>query len=195
MTFTTNIPNTGQSLGFTKNPIRNNLSVLRSTIATNHIDVNLSGAGKHNLAEFVEQATAPATSVDECALYAKQAQSVAQLFLQKEGQLAGAPDVQMSRLDKGVNAALAGWTFLPGGLIMQWGSCGVVNGAFTTIYTAQGGVAFTTNTYSVMLTVDDPGSPESPITSFTTQASTFTATEFQGHTNRSITLRYLAIGV
>jgi hypothetical protein len=153
MTFTPGIPNTGQSLGFTKDPIRNNFAVLRSTIATNHIDVNLSGAGKHNLAEFVEQSTSPATSVDECALYAKQAQSVAQLFLQKESQLSGASDVQMSRLDTGVKAAVNGYSFLPGGVIIQWGIGAFVgNASNVNVLFVTSNVNFTAACFNVSLT-------------------------------------------
>jgi hypothetical protein len=195
MSFTPNIPASGQSLGSSRTQVLNNFSVLRSTIAANHVDVNSMGAGKHNFSEYVAQAQSPATANTEVALYCRVAGGVAQLFLQKENQIAGATDIAMTRADAGVQIGDAGWTFLPGGFIMQWGSTGVVNGAFTTTFTAHGGISYVNKVYQVFLVVDDPGAPSNPITSFTVNHSANTNTSFSGHTNRAITLSYLAIGV
>lgn len=189
----------GQSLGQTRDAIRNNFTNYFNTISLNHVAPNSAGAGKHTFAEFVEQAQAPATSIDEVAVYSRQVTYPgpvinSELFLQKENQLVNAADIQMSRLDVGIKAGTSGWTFLPGGLIMQWGTTGVVNGAYTTIYTAHGGIAFKTATYQVFLTVNDPGAPNTPVTSFTVNQSLNSPTQFQGTTNRAITLSYLAIG-
>src|SRR5260221_6995693 len=116
MTFTPGIPASGQSLGASRTQVLNNFAVLRSTIAKNHIDVNSAGAGKHNLAEFVNQGTSPATSTNEVALFGTSAFGTSQLALQKENRIAGDAFLVMSRLDKWVQAATTGWTFLPGGL-------------------------------------------------------------------------------
>lgn len=194
MSFTGGIPQSGQSLGQTRDAIRNNFTNYNDTIKVNHIAPNSAGAGKHTFAEFVVQAASPATTTGEVSVYSRAISAIPELFLQKENQLVGAADIQMSRLDKGVLAGATGWTFLPGGLIMQWGSTGVVNGAFTTNYIARGGISFTTNTYRVFLTVDDPGAPGSPIPSFTINSALNLAASFSGNTNRSITLNYVAIG-
>ena len=195
MSFTPNIPASGQSLGSSRTQVLNNFAVLRSTIATNHVDVNSLGAGKHNFSEYVAQAQSPATDNAEVALYCRVNGGVAQLFFQKENQLAGAADIAMTRADAGVKIGADGWTFLPGGFIMQWGSTGVVNGAFTTVYTAHGGIAFVNTTYRVFLTVNDPGIPSNPIPSFVVNDALNTPTSFSGNTNRPLTLSYLAIGV
>lgn len=52
MTFTPNIPNTGQSLGQTKNPIRGNFLNYFNTISVDHVEPNLSGAGEHAQVTF-----------------------------------------------------------------------------------------------------------------------------------------------
>jgi len=194
MTFTPNIPQSGQSLGQTRDAIRNNFANYNTVISVNHVAPNNAGQGKHTFAEFVLQAQSPATAASEVAIYSRTLNGQPQLCLQKQNQLAAAADIQMSRLDAGIKAATAGWTFLPGGMIMQWGTTGAVNGAFTTTYTTQGGIAFSTNTYLVLLTVADPGAPSNPITSFTVDSTAYQPTTFSGHTNRAITLNYFAIG-
>lgn len=123
MTFTPGIPASGQSLGNSRTQVLNNFAVLRSTIATNHIDVNNAGAGKHNLAEFVVQSTAPATAASEVACYSRAPAAVAEWYLQQASQISGASDVQLSNFKKGVPvAALPGFSWLPGGLLIHWGS-------------------------------------------------------------------------
>lgn len=195
MTFTSGIPQSGQSLGQTKQKIQDNFTNYNNLISVNHVSPNSGGQGKHKFCEFPSQSTSPATTVGEIAIYSRTPAALAEWFLQKENQIAGAADIQLSRLDKGVHAATAGWTFLPGGLIMQWGSTGAVNGSFTTVYTAHSGIAFTTTTYLVLLTCDDPGAPATPIPSFTVNSGSYSPTQFSGTTNRAISLNYLAIGV
>jgi len=195
MTFTPNIPQSGQTLGNSQSQVLNNFTNYFNTMSVNHVAPNNSGAGKHNLAELVVQAQSPATAAAEVAIYSRSPSGTADLYLQAQSQLANATDIKMSRLDAGIKAGGPGWTFLPGGMIMQWGSCGVVNGAFTTIYTAHGGIAFTTATYAVFLTVYDPGAPSNPIPSFTVNGGSLTSTQFGGTTNRALTLNYLAIGM
>lgn len=67
MSFTLNIPATGQSLGSSRTQVLNNFAVLRSTISAgsgdpsggqqpNHIDVNATGAGKHIFVQMPVQA-------------------------------------------------------------------------------------------------------------------------------------------
>jgi len=191
MTFMANIPQTGQSLGQTRDAIRNNFTNYNNLVSQDHVSPNSTGQGKHNKSTYVVQSADPVTIANEIAEYSKAVAGIAQLFLIPAS--AGTP-IQLSRLDKGISAAATGWTFLPGGIIVQWGSTGVVNGAFTTNYVARGGIAFTTNTFRVFLTVDDPGAPGNPITSFTVNSGLNLAASFSGTTNRSITLNYVAIG-
>lgn len=155
MTFTPGIPASGQSLGSSRTQVLNNFAVLRSTLAANHIDVNNTGAGKHNLSDYVVQATSPATATNEIALYSRSYQVgpaplIPELFIQKENQLAGAADIVMSRLDVPPVRAFTGNTFLPGGIIMQW---------FTTLITVTTGqlitfpIPFTTTLFGVWVQV------------------------------------------
>lgn len=198
MSFTVNIPQSGQSLGQTVNLISGNFANYAAVIAVNHLGPNGTGAGKHNLSEYVVQAQSPATSTNEVATYCRNGthgSTTPELYLQQQNQTTGANDIQMSRLDAGTKFGTAGWTFLPGGFIMQWGSCGVVNGAFTTVYTAHGGIAFKVQTYQVFLMVNDPASSATPPVFYSVNELLNSPTQFQGRTNMAITLSYLAIGI
>jgi hypothetical protein len=121
MTFSPNIPQTGQSLGQTRDPIRNNFTNYSNTISQDHVGPNggpgPTVAGKHNKSTYVVQSADPVTIADEIASYSKSIAGVAQLFLEPAS--AGTP-IQMSRLDTGVGVGSSGFSFLPGGVIIQW---------------------------------------------------------------------------
>lgn len=88
MTFTPNIPASGQSLGNSRLQVLNNFAILRSTIATDHVDVNASGNGKHKFVHLPVQTSPvppPTTAALEGALYTKDVGSgVTQLFYRRE---------------------------------------------------------------------------------------------------------------
>lgn len=137
MTFTPNIPATGQSLGQTKNLISGNFTNYFNTISQDHVPPG-TNQGKHNQSTYVSQGAgaskSPVTAATEVALYSgTDAFGAMQLFAQKASQLINAGGIQMSRLDTGtqVNAS-TGYTFLPGGLILQYGIAAATSGAGTT---------------------------------------------------------------
>lgn len=126
MTFTGGIPQPGQSLGQTQAAVNNNFANYFNAFSVNHVQPNGDGTypqGKHELCEFVSQAESPATTSAEVAVYCRSLgvpSGTPQLFLQKQNQLANAADIQMSRVDTGALAANSGYSFLPGGAIIQW---------------------------------------------------------------------------
>ena len=69
MTFTANIPLSGESLGSTRDRIRANFQQIQSLIAQNHIDFNTSGQGKHTVVQTVDQTAHPTTAANEPAFY------------------------------------------------------------------------------------------------------------------------------
>ncbi len=159
MTFTGSIPQTGQSLGQTRDNIRDNFTNYNDTMSVNHVPPNGAGGypqGKHTFAEFVVQAQSPPTTTAEVALYSRSLgipNGTPQLFLQKENQLVNTADIQMSRLDTGVLNAVNGWTFLPGGLIYQWGIFAFVGAASSVnVVFATSNISFPTNCWNVQLT-------------------------------------------
>jgi hypothetical protein len=150
MTFTGGIPQPGQSLGQTQAAVNNNFANYFNAFSVNHVQPNGNGTypqGKHTFCEFVSQAQAPATATAEVAEYCRTIAGVAQLFLQKENQLAGASDIQMSRVDTGTLSANRGYSFLPGGTIIQWGRDGFAGTAVAKTVTFP--IPFTANIFTV----------------------------------------------
>jgi len=120
------LPNSGQSLGQTRQQIKDNMDLLRSTIGNNHIDVNDAGAGDHKYCLFASQGSDPTTVAATppgpiIALFNKSVTGVNRLYIR---QPADGTVIQMTGIDP--SATATGHTFLPGGLLLQWG---FVNGA------------------------------------------------------------------
>ena len=70
MTFTANIPTTGQSLGVTKQPIQDNFTNYFNVLSQDHVAPNLTGQGKHKKISLTNQTAAvPSAGVSEVVIY------------------------------------------------------------------------------------------------------------------------------
>lgn len=132
MTYTANVPQSGQTLGFTRPIINSNFTRIAVVFANNHVDFNASGEGKHKFLQMPDQSAAPSTALNEAGFYSKSVSGVSQLFFKGEN---SGSEYQLTKGTSGVDANIAtfgtntsyaadhtgGWTFLPGGLIMQYG--------------------------------------------------------------------------
>lgn len=131
MTYTRLIPLTGESLGGTRARVATNFLQIYNVMGINHIDFNdgSGGQGKHKFLQMPEQASAPATAANEGGIYVKEAGGVSNAFFRSESngseyRLTAISDANIATF--GTNTAYAanhvgGWTFLPGGLILQYG--------------------------------------------------------------------------
>lgn len=198
MSFTNNVPLSGQSLGGTRNPINTNFQVLDTTFSVNHVGYNDSGAGKHNFVNMPEQASAPSGASNQGTLYAKDDGTRTALYwIQESGQGA---EVKMT----GVTpvAGTNGYTFLPGGLLLQWGVV-VSPGASGTVEFGVGGaidnIQFGSFLYNVQLTVTRASVSSSsppPGYAFVNSGATFDKTKFSYicSTGGNVRLYWTAIG-
>lgn len=132
MTWTTGAPFDGQSLQSSKPQIRNNFNLTYDTINENHYPPSDPLQGKHKFV-LMPATTVPATLANEFAVYPKTVAGVTQLFYTSD---ASTNEVQISagnttnatqfaRLGTYTNYTAhhaGGWTYLPGGLIMQYGN-------------------------------------------------------------------------
>lgn len=87
MTFTPNIPATGQSLGQTKNLISGNFTNYFNTISQDHVPPNGSGGyaqGKHVASRYVVQGSDPTTIANEIAVYSKAISGIPTLFQRQQ---------------------------------------------------------------------------------------------------------------
>jgi len=156
MTYTQNLPVSGDSLGGTRDRIRVNFQQIATVEAVNHVAFNSTGEGKHKFLQMPEQASAPTTAVDEGGFYAKVGTSPAESNLFFRGENSGY-EYQLTHVDSSLTASFStsagtndsGWTFLPGGMLLQYGLRSVAaSGSATTITYPK---AFATAVYSITI--------------------------------------------
>ena len=157
MTFTAGQPENGQSLGASKVPIRDNFTAIVADLGINHVAINLGDQGKHKFLQMPEQASAPTTAANEGGLYTKVGTSPAQTSLFYRGESSDfeyrlTRPIAASTGVFGNNTAYAanhtgGWTFLPGGLLLQYGARTTPGTSGTITFP----VAFTTAYYSITI--------------------------------------------
>jgi len=146
------VPLSGQTLGQTRVPIRTNFTVISDAFQVDHVAYNASGQGKHKWVTFPvqTQATAQAALIYPdiglySALYATT--GINELFFRNSGNVV--PDVPMTaRLYAG-----NGWTYLPSGIIIQWGV--IATGANPSPVTFP--IAFPNACFKVVASATDPG--------------------------------------
>jgi hypothetical protein len=176
MGFTPNIPASGQSLGATRDLIRNNFSTIDTTLAVNHIAMNASGQGKHKFLQMPVQGSAPATAASEIGLYSKDdVGGVARLFFRGES---NGIEYQMQG---DVTAAASGSVMLFGGIIMKWGTANLTIGSNNVSFSS----AFPNNCWSAVVS-----------TSTSTLGVTYTISldKLVISANSNVTIYYIAIG-
>jgi len=153
MVFQPSKPAPPDDLDISVSDIQGNFQTSNTVMAVNHyeFDVTTGDQGKHRFVEMPVNAL-PTTLAAEGSLYTK-ASGQTQLFYTSD---AGAVEYQMTRaIDANVatfGIASDGWTFLPGGLIMKYGTFLLVPTTPTT-YTPPG-PAFTNIPTSIVLTIN-----------------------------------------
>jgi hypothetical protein len=126
MSFTPNIPTINMSLGTSRVAIVNNFSNLYNTSAVNHFEGNTVVApplapGKHKYVQMptipnAVVASAPTNPADQLSLYTKSVSGRSTLYYKKDNSV---DEWQLTGVDP--SNANPGYTFLPGGLLIQWG--------------------------------------------------------------------------
>lgn len=182
MTYNSNVPQTGQTLGNTRVPINTNFARIYTVFGNNHITFNESGEGKHKFLQMPDQASAPVTAANEVGFYSKAVSGISQLFFRGEN---NGTEYQLTKGTSGVdpNAATfatntayvanhtGGWTFLPGGLIFQYGERLSLSSGNNTVTFPR---AFPTAVFSVITTMDRNSNNVDAL-----YAHTLTVTDFQ----------------
>lgn len=152
------IPAANDDPSVSQGQIQTNFSTLNSAINLNHVDLGtgVNQAGKHKFVEMPNQAAVPATLATEGTIYTKAVSGVSQEFYTPD---ATANEYQMTRTittkftllgtntnyQVGPPSLFGGWSFLPGGMLFQYGFlANPVNGNVITFP-----VQFTNVPYSV----------------------------------------------
>ena len=183
-----NVPLASQSLGQTNASIRGNFSVIGAAFIVDHVDYNTSGQGKHNQVTFPVQGAQPTFLTGEEGLYVHK-----QL-------VAGTVDIPFTA-SKMSNYAFAscnsGWSYLPSGLLIKWGSIAANSPAISVnTTTISGGPAFQ-QVFTVMVTSVDTGTATNFICGQRSAVDLGTGifTAWCANNNGSTSINYLVIGV
>ncbi len=126
------IPQATDELSVSQGQILTNFTDANTIFGVNHTDF-LSNGGKHKFLQMPNQVTNTVTTLaTEAGLYSAQGltSAVTELFFVRQGFTAGAPGANPSNIaftetvTTGTIGAttLSGWTRLPSGLLLQWGS-------------------------------------------------------------------------
>lgn len=146
MTFTSDIPVSGDTLGSTRDRVRNNFQQIALVNAVNHIAFNTVDKGKHKFLQMPIQSTDPTTLSNENGFYSKLGTNPAEPNLFVRGQTNGFV-YQLTRLNQANSGTFGnstnyppavanqngGWTFLPGGLLFQYGTMLFISGSTTSV--------------------------------------------------------------
>ena len=140
MTYTLRPTSSGDTLVSSRDPIRTNFQIITDRFDVNHVPFN-SGpdAGKHKFLQMPEQTGAIPTAANEAALFARTsvvAPGETALFFKSESgtgqeyQLTNSKDANIATFGGAgpLHVGPNGWTFLPGGMIMMFGSFPPVTG-------------------------------------------------------------------
>ena len=110
------VPNAGQSLAVTRDPIRNNFGTINAAFLVDHVEYNLADQGKHKQVTFPNNPAPAAPIANEIKLYNATNGGIPQLFVQR----VAAPAINIPFTQ--ANAAGQGYTYLPSGMLLKWGS-------------------------------------------------------------------------
>jgi len=153
-TYTPGYPPDGSSLGQTKAVIRNNLDGTFQTLGIDHINNNgqpgSQPAGYHNVIRSVPQGSNPSPITGYGQLYSKTINSFTTdqaLFWET-----GAGLIQQLTVNLTPKVATNGYTFLPGGFILQWGIATVAASTTTALLFVTSNVNFPNNCFNVSVT-------------------------------------------
>lgn len=194
--FTQGYPLDGSSLGQTKSTIRDNLDGTFLTLAVDHINNNgqpgPNPAGYHNVIHVVSQGADPSPVASYGQLYSKVTNpgspliSDTSLFWETA---TGLIQQLTTNLTPTAVSITNGYTFLPGGIIIQWGAKSAPGQSGSVTFN----VTFPNNCFSVMLTQRRDGS-SSTQGMYLNGAPTASAFSYNGSTSSDTALYWLAIG-
>lgn len=198
------LPNAGQTLVETRDPIRINFQNIENGFIQDHVDYATANAGKHTAVHFVNQQVAPNAPVTvggECAIYAAPsilgAANPPALFFKGQNSAANLNGIDFTTC----GAANPGWTRLPSGIIIVWGNTNLT-GTFATPQTvafpANANTPVFTNVFTVQLTLGPSTGGDTNLciflTGFTNLNFTAAIAKISGSLPVTAPVYYLALG-
>lgn len=187
MTFNPNIPGANDLISQSQSEIQTNFAQSNTIFDIDHVtfdDATSADRGKHRKSTYIEVAD-PTTVANEMAMYAKAVSGATRLFLRQEN---NGTIFQFSGPDP--TAAATGQTFLPGGIILKWGTTSA-NGTTAITFAGLGLSNFPNNCWQVMV---NPVTTTGPtVANDYVYAYSPTTTGFTANGVRRITLQASAV--
>lgn len=190
------VPLATQTISETQSLIKTNFDNIKTYLETDHVPFANANSGKHNQVTMPVMGSDPGSSAGEIRVYSKTGSTsmVPELYFQRNN---AAAVVNMTE----ALASFNGYTYLPSGIIMQWG---VANQAST----AAGNIAITfpitfpNNCFNVQITSQENTSGSDTngfvrlVTFSTTGATAYASARLTsgGNTGAIYSARWLAIG-
>lgn len=142
MSYNPNVPLSSQQISSTTVPIQTNFTVANTNIGIDHVDFTNAAppggnGGLHNKSTYVVQGSDPTAVTQGPIVYAKSVSYPGpvtrnELFMRQASGDGGAV-IQLTETRNSAPSGTNGYSFLPGGVIMQWGTDAAVgnNGTVT----------------------------------------------------------------
>ena len=190
MTFNPSIPQANDIISSSQPQILTNFTQLNTLFGIDHIEYDNATAanrGKHNKITFIQQAADPAPPAGEIALYTKNVGGTPRLFIQEQ-----APGSAIYQFSGAVpTAANPGSTWLPGGLIIKFGTQLLNQAGNTTINFVS---AFPTNVFSITTCLRSATGGLNDTDHYILGSPGLASFVIRNPTNHAYTLNYIAIG-
>jgi len=210
MTYLPNIPAATDKPSTSQGQIQGNFQAINTAFALNHVSLGTgAAAGKHNFVEMPNQLATPTTVSGEGTLYTL---SVTSAPFAAQSQLAYVSDnnpTEIYQLTRGIHSKFSlfstntkydtiagidffgGWTFLPGNLLLQYGTVTCPSGTVVPFP-----VTFTMAVYSVQVTPNQNTGNRHNAYSRIPGLTSFTTSQLDGSgSSETSTIAWWAIGV
>lgn len=191
MAYNENIPQASDNPSQSQAQILDNFQEISTAFNTNHGNFNAGNQGKHSFLQMPEQSSPPSTSSDEMGLYTKESSltSLAEMFIRRES---NGTEIEFTSFLGAAN----GWTRLPSGVLLKWGS-GNGSGAHTTNFPTGATIPVFAAVYTAFVVTAD--SSPTPNTFATFRGVSVTGIDVFGSqrtstSSTSTTYTYLVIG-
>lgn len=209
MAYNKNIPQPTDKLRTSQPQLLENFHELDAWTQQDHVGLTgTSDQGKHQTARFIDQTSAPTINDPETGFFNAQPNNIGSLAISKQQMYVRAEQnnsyknipftASILSTNQAPGKGAHGWTYLPSGILMKWGTYDMTQAGTETIdYPTGSDIPAFSEVFSVQATLANPtvAKPWSTmIVSFSPQSfSVFTFNTTNG-TDRQAQIHYIAIG-
>lgn len=182
------VPNTGQTLDGTRDQIRTNIGLLKSSLAVNHGDLGNVDTGKHKFLQMPIQAGSPSTAVNELGFFSLLVGGINVLAMREANNGSAYALTGITPL-----ATPNGYTPLIGSLLLQWGVVAAPASTGTVLFTTSN-IDFPNNLFGVFFNFARNASGTDSFWIDSTQVFDKTQFSWKASTGAANNLYWIAIG-